>query len=170
MDDQELLNLLRDIESDLGPTLRRWREEWTERLKKNPQPDLSLPQGRMQPVGYIVLQHSVRLDRPVKAYERWIGKIPIEYRNAVLNESQEDSPAPSPDPNRLLLLKHYHSLMPLAQEAHKPMFHLKAADGAIGAHLAAVQGVDKDFRILASMIAERTGISLPRLASQVSAF
>src|SRR5205807_3363805 len=55
---------------NLGPTLRRWREEWKKRIEQNPDPELALPSGRVQPVGYIVLQHSGRLDRPVKAYDR----------------------------------------------------------------------------------------------------
>jgi hypothetical protein len=115
----------------------------------------------MEPAGYIVLQHSVRMDRPVKAYDRWIARIPSEYRRAVLGQQQNGSGGPSGDPNCLKLLKHYHSLMPLAQEAHKPMFHLKAADGAIGAHLQAVQGAYRDFRELAIKIAAQTGIRLP---------
>lgn len=147
---------------NLGPTLQRWREEWSERLKKNKVPDLVLPQGRMMPAGYVVLQHAVRMDRPVKAYDRWIAQIPGVYRKAVLESAQDGSLAPSNDPNCLKLLKHYHSLMPLAQEAHKPMFHLKAADGAIGAHLQAVQGVYKDFRELAHSIADRTAITFPQ--------
>jgi chromosome partitioning protein len=69
---------------NLGPTLRRWRAEWKERQMKNPVSDLELPLGSMLPVGYIVLQHSVRLDRPVKAYERWLARIPEVYRNDVL--------------------------------------------------------------------------------------
>ncbi len=146
---------------NLGPTLRRWREEWKERLQKNPVADLELPEGRMKPAGYVVLQHSVRMDRPVKAYDRWIARIPSEYRQAVLGQQQNGSRGPSDDPNCLKLLKHYHSLMPLAQEAHKPMFHLKAADGAIGAHLQAVQGAYKEFQQLAHSIGDRTEIRLP---------
>jgi cellulose biosynthesis protein BcsQ len=146
---------------NLGPTLRRWREEWRERSGKNPAADLALPTGRMEPLGYIVLQHSVRLDRPVKAYDRWIARIPYEYREEVLGRDRDGTPEPSADPNRLKLLKHYHSLMPLAQEAHKPMFHLKSADGAIGAHLQAVQGAYTDFKELAKSIASRAGIQTP---------
>lgn len=146
---------------NLGPTLRRWREEWGERSGKNPAADVALPPGRMQPLGYIVLQHSVRLDRPVKAYDRWIARIPREYREEVLGQDRQGTLEPSADPNRLKLLKHYHSLMPLAQEAHKPMFHLKSADGAIGAHLQAVQGAYKDFKELAKSIASRAGIQTP---------
>ncbi|WP_413162546.1 ParA family protein [Capilliphycus salinus ALCB114379] len=137
---------------NLGPTLGRWREEWKERLGKNPAPDLRLPQGQMQPIGYVILQHSVRLDRPVKAYQRWIGRIPNVYRTAVLNEPENYQLVPSNDPNCLALLKHYQSLMPLAQEAHKPMFHLKPADGAIGAHIKAVQSAYGDFQKLADEI------------------
>jgi len=41
------------------------------------------------------------------------------------------------------------------------MFHLKPADGAIGAHVQAVQGAYGDFRALAETIAQRTGVPLP---------
>jgi cellulose biosynthesis protein BcsQ len=146
---------------NLGPTLRRWRGEWEERLKKNPAVDLKLPKGHMRPVGYIVLQHSVRLDRPVKAYDRWIARIPEVYRTDVLDEPWGGNISLKDDPHCLALLKHYRSLMPLAQEARKPMFFLKPADGAIGAHVGAVQGAYQDFRKLADEIAGRTAVSLP---------
>jgi cellulose biosynthesis protein BcsQ len=144
---------------NLGPTLRRWREEWNERIGKNPV-DLKLPSGAMKPVGYIVMQHSVRLDRPVKAYDRWIERIPDVYRNAVLDNPGESNVSVEDDPHCLALLKHYRSLMPLAQEAHKPMFHLKPADGAIGAHVMAVRGAKQDFDNLAKEIGRRTEINL----------
>ena len=48
--------------------------------------------------------------------------------------------------------------MPLAQDAQKPMFALKAPDGAIGGHAAAVQGCYRDFQALAKTVAERAGI------------
>lgn len=140
---------------NLGPTLREWRTEWRERLSKNPAPDLELPRARMEPVGYIVLQHAVRLDRPVQAYGRWIARIPPTYREAVLEEAAE-GPAIGEDPNCLALLKHYRSLMPMAQEARKPVFHLKPADGAIGSHLQAVRQSYSHFERLAREIAGRT--------------
>jgi cellulose biosynthesis protein BcsQ len=143
---------------NLGPTLRRWRKQWADRLERNPVADLELPKGTMQPAGYIVLQHSVRLDRPVKAYERWIARIPQVYRSAVLDEPEDRAISVANDPHSLALLKHYRSLMPMAQEARKPIFHLQAADGAIGAHYRAVQGVFQDFDQLARKIAARTGI------------
>lgn len=145
---------------NLGPTLRKWRSEWKNRLARNLAPDLLLPQGLIEPIGYVVLQHAVRMDRPVKAYDRWIARIPNEYRQSVLNQSSNSTINVLNDSNDLALLKHYRSLMPLAQEAHKPMFHLKPADGAIGAHVRAVQDASTDFEKLAQKIAERTHIPL----------
>ena len=69
-----------------GLTFRRWREQWNDQLERRPEMDIKLPAGRMAPLGYVVLQHSVRLDRPVKAYDNWINRIPIVYRENVLSE------------------------------------------------------------------------------------
>lgn len=146
---------------NLGPTLRAWRAGWKERLKKNPVRDLALPTGRIEPVGYLVMQHAVRLDRPVRAYERWVSRIPEEYRRSVLEDQGVSGLLPEDDPFCLALLKHYRSLMPLAQDARKPMFHLKPADGAIGSHAEAAQRVRGDFHALASAIAKRVGIEMP---------
>ncbi len=143
---------------NLGPRLREWRQGWNERLAKRP-PDLNLPAGHMEPVGYVVMQHAVRLDRPVKAYDKWMGRVPGVYREAVLGDNPSAPPEVEQDLYCLGLLKHYRSLMPLAQEARKPMFDLKPADGAIGAHVASVQSCYKDFRALAQRIAERCGIT-----------
>jgi chromosome partitioning protein len=148
---------------NLGPAVRRWREEWRERIIKNPASDLNLPKGQMQPVGYVILQHGVRFDRPVQAFQRWIERIPPTYNTEVIQKQNEIVSSPSSDPNRLALLKHYQSLMPMAQEAHKPIFHLKPADGAIGAHIYAVRNVYKDFKNLAEKIATRTALVLPNV-------
>jgi chromosome partitioning protein len=143
---------------NLGPTVRRWREEWQERIPKNPASDLALPQGKMQPVGYVILQHGVRFDRPVKAFQRWIERIPHIYRTEVIR--QDKTVLTPSDPNLLASLKHYQSLMPMAQESRKPIFHLKPADGAIGAHIYAVRDVHKDFEELAQKISDRTELPL----------
>lgn len=141
---------------NLGPTLRGWQREWKERRERHRVPGLDVPEGAMRPIGYIVMQHAVRLDRPVQAYGRWMRRIPAEYGTAVAGDSPPSRMTTiDDDPNCLATLKHYRSLMPLAQEARKPMFALKAADGAIGGHAAAVQGCYHDFRTLAKTIAKR---------------
>jgi len=144
---------------NLGPTLRQWRGDWDDRLNRAPDPDLLLPPRGMMPIGYIILQHAMRLDRPVKAYAQWMARIPGEYRTSVLDENADQPPPVESDPLCLYVLKHYRSLMPMAMEARKPMFHLKPADGAIGAHVAAVQTCYQDFETLARNLA--SAIILP---------
>jgi cellulose biosynthesis protein BcsQ len=146
---------------NLGPSLRGWRESWQELLGKNPDPSLSVPLGEIEPLGYVVMQHGMRENRPPKAYQRWIQRFPAEYRESVLDEPLPRSIAAENDPFCLAMLKHYRSLMPMAMEARKPIFFLKPADGAIGAHTQAVQNAYEDFRKLAACIAERCGTVLP---------
>ena len=89
-----------------------------------------------------------------------MDRIPAEYRTSVLNaEENFDGPVTS-DSHNLAMLKHYRRLMPLAQEARKPIFHLTAADGAIGAHFTAAQEARRDFERLARKIVERAGVKL----------
>ena len=146
---------------NLGPTLHRWRTEWAERLGRSPVADLELPTGRMTPAGYVVVQHAVRLDRPVRAYAKWMERIPGTYREVVVDEAQQGRVSVEKDPHCLATLKHYRSLMSLAMEARKPMFFLKPADGAIGGHASAVQECYRDFKHLARRIADKVGIAIP---------
>ena len=141
---------------NLGPTLRRWRAEWKKRLENWSAPSFSLPQGIMQPVGYIVQQHIERLSRPVYAYERWARRIPGVYSDQVLG-SKNGSTNFDGDQNCLARLKHYRSLVPMAQEVRKPIFRLTAADGAIGSHSYAVNEARGQFAALAREILGRIG-------------
>lgn len=139
---------------NLGPALRSWRELWKKRLDNWKNPDFALPQGRMQPLGYLVQQHSVRLSRPVKAYDKWVNRMPVVYHEAVLQDATTAA-MPSQDGECLATLKHYRSLVPMGQEARKPIFHLTSADGAIGSHAQAVKEAYMDFDFLARRLLER---------------
>lgn len=156
---------------NVGPTLKDWRNEWQERVEKRPQSlDIALPSGNMEPAGHIVMRHSVRLSRPVQAYDRWIKKAPATYAEYVLAEQQiRDGADAADDTHRLAHLKDYRSLMPMAQEARKPMFMLKPADGAIGAHQAGVTECYNDFKRLAKRIIAACGISAPDSSSRKAA-
>ena len=145
---------------NLGPTLREWRHGWRKRLDNwqahgEVTAAVPLPQGNMQPIGYVAMRHGVRLDRPVKAYTRWLEKIPSEYQHSVLNEHTNQTPSIADDPNCIAMLKNYQSLIPMGQDAHKPIFHLRPADGAIGAHANAAQSAYLDFKALTESILMR---------------
>lgn len=152
---------------NLGPTLRSWRNLWRKRLdnwhsapESGHYPDFQLPEGKMKTVGYLCQQHSVRLDRPVKAYDKWVQRIPAVYRESVLDEKATHNVRQQDDPYCLATIKHYRSLIPMAQEHRKPIFNLTSSDGAIGSHANAVQDAKKDFKILAGKIAGQIGVRL----------
>ena len=140
---------------NLGPSIMQWRAGWADRRGRNPAKDLSLPEGRMHPIGYVIMQHAEKLGRPVKAYERWAKRIPVVYSEEVLGKKLELGW----EGNQMGLIRHYRSLMPMAQEAHKPIFHLRPADGAIGSLQNAVHDARDNFNQLAVEIARRCNIT-----------
>jgi chromosome partitioning protein len=141
--------------SSVGKILKDWRQKWKQRLGNNPDPTLSLPKGIMNPIGYIVSQHGVRESRPVRAYSRWLNRIPYIYSKSILDKEIDEDTLPLNDENCLGLLKHYRSLIAMSMEVSKPIFSLKSADGAIGSHNEAVQRAYSDFKDLTKKIIER---------------
>ncbi|RRR69723.1 MAG: ParA family protein [Candidatus Viridilinea halotolerans] len=136
----------------LGATLQRWQPVW-QHWSAAHSPAL-LPATPLQPLGYVVMHHAVRLDQPLHAADRWLAAIPAAYRAALCPEAAPAMSADvADDPLCLALLKPYRSLMDIAKEARKPMFLLKPADGALGNHGLAVHACYRDFRGLAQRIA-----------------
>lgn len=158
---------------NLGPILRSWRVQWGARRKnwhavkrrmshvdRQNVKDFQLPQGNMQTLGYVSQQHIVRLDRPVRAYDKWLQRIPSVYRKYVLKKKSNPNISQENDPYCLATIRHYRSLVPMAQEVRKPIFTLTSSDGAIGSHANAVRSARMDFYELASKISEEMNIDL----------
>lgn len=147
----------------LGPALAGWRTDWSQRTRHcGMQPGFDVPAGAMKPEGYILMQHTERLVRTVNAQKKWGDRIPATYRSSVLGQPNADTGNTSPnasagasDGGCLARMKHYRSLMPMAQEVRKPIFHLSSADGAIGSHSQAVRDAWSDFKALAVAIEQR---------------
>jgi cellulose biosynthesis protein BcsQ len=137
---------------NLGSRLEKWRKEWDKRRNENPDKTLLLPNSKIKPLGYVIMQHGIKESRPVKSYLKWANRIPRVFCESVLKQDLENDTTVEEDMNCLSLLKHYHSLVPMAMEIRKPIFLLKPADGAIGAHLGAVKSAYNDFKILTEKI------------------
>nr|VFJ48777.1 MAG: AAA domain-containing protein [Candidatus Kentron sp. DK] len=141
---------------NVGATLKEWRKEWRE-VRNN------WIQGRapeafsshdFQPIGYLLQQHLARADRPVAGYARWAELIPVRYQEKMLSAQGyvnkgiriED------DPNCIATIKHFSSIVPIAQMARKPLFDLKQADGVGGGQIKLVAQCRRDFETLAEKI------------------
>ncbi|MFQ3574932.1 MAG: AAA family ATPase [Cytophagales bacterium] len=137
---------------NLGQTLRKWKKDWNQRLEQRPDKiSFEIPTNKSIPIGYIVMQYSAKESRPVKSYLRWANRIPSVFSEFVL-ENQSEIKSVELDTYCIALLKHYRSLAPMSMESHKPIFLLKPSDGAIGAHVYAVQKSYEEFEILTKKI------------------
>jgi chromosome partitioning protein len=148
---------------NVGPTLREWRQDWQTVRERGLQGKAQerLPPHRFMPLGYVVQQHLARADRPVTGYRRWAELIPSEYREHVLGERDcVPGLTMDQDPHRLAMIPHYASLVPIAQQARKPIFDLKQADGVSGGQLQAVARCRKGFEEIARTLMGRVGLSL----------
>ena len=67
------------------------------------------------------MQHSERKKYPVKSYRKWIARVPSAYRKYVLDEERSKKRIVESDRNCLAMLRHYRSLMAMAQEARKSL-------------------------------------------------
>jgi cellulose biosynthesis protein BcsQ len=148
--DYIIVPLLPDLSSaqslkNAGTMLQRWHQEWKQ----------FHPAINEQHLGYIILQQPIRLDRR-NSYSKWIMQMPKIYHHAMFN--LENKRSVMDDPYCLRMLKTYYSLISLAQEARKPIFHLKPADGAMGSYGKLVQTAYQDFQKLAETIAKRADL------------
>jgi chromosome partitioning protein len=146
--------------ANVGPTMKRWRRDWQKRLDEWPSSlNFGKPSGRMEPLGYVVSRYTIFADGPVRAYKRWLDKAPGVYRSAVEDIAPPNDLTIDTDDRRIAQLKDYRSLMAMAQQARKPMFLLRSADGAIGGHQAAVRECGRDFETLAHEILRRARVT-----------
>jgi chromosome partitioning protein len=146
---------------NVGETLNEWRKDWW-RVRQN---DMRTPEHRamphhdISPIGYILQQHLARADRPVRGYARWAEKIPADFQSYMLQQDGENAPSSfDDDPNCIATIKHFSSLVPIAQAANKPLFDLKQADGIGGGQIQAVARCRKEFESLSNKIAARMKI------------
>lgn len=144
--------------ANVGPTLREWRHDWDNvhpnRLRNTAQE--TLPIHRFQPIGYIVQQHLSRADRIPAGSQRWAAQVPRYFHQYVLDEAKppEDLSIEN-DEQCISLIKHFASLIPLAQDARKPIFDLKQADGIGGGQIQAVARARREFEALVKQLIER---------------
>lgn len=140
--------------SNLGPVLRDWRADWQKVVKPRIPAGIEAPEGVMEPLGYVIMQPEMRLDRPVKAYRRWLERIPFVFRTAVLSIEG----IAGDRTYEIATLRNYRSLMPLAHDARKPMFDLRTADGALGSTQRYVKTCYDEFHALAVDVLARAGV------------
>jgi chromosome partitioning protein len=146
---------------NVGSVLRKWRKGWADRAEEVPTPPGGWPTGDMVPVGYVISRFTIYAGDKARHFRRWINRVPAVFHADVLRDKMKPPATVEEDKASLAWLKDYHSLIAMAHEARKPVFHLRPADGAIGGHQQAVQRAYEDFEILAFIVAARIGLEMP---------
>lgn len=104
-------------------------------------------------LGYIEQQYITKTvegtARAVRAYDEILKKIPGEMNEKIIEPINNDKSGRID--YRIGSIPNYHSLVPMSQTAHKPIFELNSGDGVVGAHYQKV----KDFGELMLSISEK---------------
>ena len=157
--DAVIIPLATDIASrlalpTLGQKLTDWRQQWHVRRVGGHASCDSLPFGSMSTIGYVVVQHAAFPRVEDTHYSKQLARI---FREAFAN----DILLADPDASCLAWFRHVRGLLGLQRAARKPMFDLKAADGATGSYAIATKDAYVAFEKLAREVAKRAGIALP---------
>lgn len=141
---------------NIGPALKSWRNDWQHRAAiNNSSFKTTLPGGTMRPVGYLVLFDLMIASRGVRSYRANGNQIPRLYQEFILEGGPRFASSPAEDTNYLGGLKGYLNLLSLSLEARKPMFLLRAADGALGSAAEAVSDCYAGYKQIAKNIRTR---------------
>jgi chromosome partitioning protein len=146
---------------NVGPTLQTWRTDWQTVRERHmaDREQRDLPPHEFRPIGYVLQQHLARKDQAVKGYARWAELIPATFHETVLGENQAPGIKDvADDPYCLAQIRHFASLVPIAQQARKPMFDLKQSDGIGGGQIQAVARCRADFESLVQRLLKKLSV------------
>ncbi len=109
--------------------------------------------------GYLTQQYTAKVSqgerRPVRAYERILKQVPTAIKE---NLADEFSDLPAGTQYKLGEIPNLHSVVPMSQTAHAPIFALKAKDGVVGAHFAKVAEAEEIYAGIAKNLIENVNI------------
>lgn len=146
---------------NLGSTLATWAKLWYESLQRTSGFDFEVQKGTPMFLGYILQQFNVYRKKPTKAWSRWASEIPTYINNYVVTPlSSPGIPSAnlvvSASDYKLGEMKNYHGLIPMSQDALKPVFELKTGDGVIGDHHKYVKQNFEEYKQMAEIILTKT--------------
>jgi cellulose biosynthesis protein BcsQ len=134
---------------NISQSLSAWKKKLERALKdiedSVTELEVAHPHWHLQFLGYLTQQYTAKTIRgkkqPVRAFDKIAKKIPSQIEKQLI-QIFTDTP-PSKAFFELGAIPTLHSLIPLAQTGHTPIFQLKASDGVVGAHFSKVKEYGK---------------------------
>lgn len=143
---------------NIGVSLDKWRSDFNAAFDRIPKTDLK-DIGNLKCactikfLGYVEQQYITKstagTQRAVRAYDRILSRIPTAMQEKVVTPINSD--VCDVKDYKLGSIPNYYSLVPMSQNAHKPIFSLMNTDGVVGAHYQKVS----DFERLMANISAR---------------
>lgn len=149
-----------------GPALWQWRREYTEFLGSRSDWQIHYPQIPEEPLavaGYVVQDRAYYYDRPADIPDRWRNRVQREYEHSIIHEPGVLEQGVSKSARPLASIRYHTGLLPLAEDAQKPMFRLTPADGVFDDQIKEVTSSYQDFENVARRVAERCGVEIPSI-------
>lgn len=145
---------------NIGRVFADWIENYNFAKQRVHDIDFDIPKGEPAFSGYILQQFNVYRKRKTKAYQNWGNQIPEYIKKYLISPLNSDRLSrfqliENVEDFKIADFKNYHSLIPLAQEAQKPVFELTSKDGVIGGHYQYVEDCRKEFIEIANTIVRR---------------
>lgn len=148
---------------NIGKSLSMWREIFLDGYNsldevKKRKIDKFYQGCSIKFIGYVEQQYITKSvggqPRAVRAYDEILKKIPLEITEKVarpINGKVLDE-----FDYKIGSIPNYHSLVPMSQTSHKPIFELTSVDGVVGAHYQKV----KEFEKLMKRISDKMLINM----------
>lgn len=149
-----------------GPALWQWRREYTRFLGSRTDWQIDyprIPEKHLSAAGYIVQDRAYRYDRPADLPDRWRDRVRREYERSIIHEPGVLEQVVSGSARPLASIRYHTGLLPLAEDAQKPMFRLTPADGVVGDQIKEVTASYRDFETVARRVAETCGVEIPSI-------
>lgn len=148
---------------NIGQTLQTWKTRISQGVSQNDEPEMISnikSTFNLRFAGYVTQQYSQKTvdgeKRPVKAYEYFLQQIPELVEKEII--SRVNIGIRDLDYN-LGSVPNFHSVIPMSQTAHKPVFRLEPSDGIVGSHFSRV----KEFEKVIKQIADNLIVNLEAL-------
>lgn len=143
-----------------GELLDLWRDEWRPRRAALHGLSVALPSNGPEPLGYVVQVLRSVVGGMMASSQRSINELPGEFRRWITKSPETEPRSLSDDDRCLGMISTFHSHFQIAMEAHKPVFHLTPANGAVGSMMQVVLRVRAEFELVARRILARLDIPL----------
>jgi len=144
---------------NIGQTMATWKRRFKQGIENNVDPEALTGLNKefdIRFLGYVTQQYTAKVvdgvKRPVKAFDEILHRLPEVLKNELIDKVNGNRDEGIE--YELGTIPNLHSLIPISQTAHKPIFNLEYRDGVVGAHFSRVEEFKSTIHYISSRLLE----------------